>query len=267
MHTGFKDAYRRSIKVDSTSQIVNTYMRDHIFAMKDLTIDIWNHIHQDCPTVDVGNQSTNRQTYLKLQRTIHIRRVSNLSDLEYTANLYDLILPTRAFFLTELKVKNSNVARLLNHQIRVYGALLIPVPKLSGEGFVWHHARCSGSAEFRVQRRNDWVCVRRHAALDRTEPGTLNGRMPGRLNALFKLKHKNGKVYRLAHVTLLQYMLEHVVQGVEGMVRVGLPISAERIVIRIVKIEGIVHLIPLKPEASWVITNTIDLETWNAIYD
>ena len=40
MHKGFKDAYRRSNKVDSTSQIVNTYMRDHTFAMKDLTIDI-----------------------------------------------------------------------------------------------------------------------------------------------------------------------------------------------------------------------------------
>ena len=77
MHKGFKDAYRRSNKVDSTSQIVNTYMRDHTFAMKDLTIDICKRIRQDCATVDVRNQSTNRQTYLKLQEKIYIGRVSN----------------------------------------------------------------------------------------------------------------------------------------------------------------------------------------------
>ena len=117
-----------------------------------------------------------------------------------------------------------------------------------------------------MQSRNDWVWVRRHAASDRAQPGTLNGRMPGRLNALFKLKLKNGEVYHLAHIRLLQCMSGHDVQGLEGMVLVGLPISAEGIVIRIAKIEGMAHLIPLEPGESWLINNRTDLETWNAIY-
>ena len=38
MHKGLKDAYRRSNKVQSTSQIVTNYTRDHTFTMQDLTI-------------------------------------------------------------------------------------------------------------------------------------------------------------------------------------------------------------------------------------
>ena len=183
MHKGFKDDCRRSNEVDSTIQIVNTYMRDHTFAMKDLTIDIWNRVRQDYLTGDVGNKSINRQTYLKLQGKIHIGRVSNLSDLAYAVNLCDFIWAMRAFFSTQLKVKNSDIPRLLNHQISAYGAFLIPVPKLSREGFVWRHARCSGSAEFRWHRRNHRVCVSRHAASYRALPGTLNGYISGRVNA------------------------------------------------------------------------------------
>ena len=56
-------------------------MGDHTFAMKDLTIDIWNRIRQDCATVDLGNTRANRQTYFKSQGKIHIGMVSNLSDL------------------------------------------------------------------------------------------------------------------------------------------------------------------------------------------
>jgi len=42
MHKAFKDAYGRSNKVDSMSQLVTTYTTDHTFAMKDLTIKMWN---------------------------------------------------------------------------------------------------------------------------------------------------------------------------------------------------------------------------------
>ena len=48
---------------------------------------------------------------------------------------------------------------------------------------------------------------------------------------------------------------------------VGLTNSAEGIVIRIAKIEGMAHLIPLETGESWQINNRIDLEIWNAIYD
>jgi len=41
MYKGFKDAYRRSNKVNATRQIITTYTRDNTFAMKDLTISAW----------------------------------------------------------------------------------------------------------------------------------------------------------------------------------------------------------------------------------
>ena len=67
MHKRFKDAYRRSNKVKSTAQIVQTYTRDHTFAMKDMTIATWERI-RECgdPTQGVGNQHTDDQAHLKL---------------------------------------------------------------------------------------------------------------------------------------------------------------------------------------------------------
>ena len=46
MHKRFKDAYRRSNKVNATRQIITTYTRDHTFAMKDLTISAWTRIRE-----------------------------------------------------------------------------------------------------------------------------------------------------------------------------------------------------------------------------
>jgi len=74
---------------------------------------------------------------------------------------------------------------------------------------------------FRGQWRCDWVWVRRHYASDTARPGRFNGRIPARLNGLFKLKSKEGLVYRLANVGLLQYISGNAVQGAEGMLRVG----------------------------------------------
>ncbi|KAF8415915.1 hypothetical protein BGX38DRAFT_1244983, partial [Terfezia claveryi] len=103
------------------------------------------------------------------------------------------------FLTRDVKCTDSDIQRLLEGNIRAY-KLDIPVPKLSGNGFVVHHARCTG--------------------LD-IRPGTLNGRIPGRLNALFKLKSKEGIVYRVANVSLLQCIGGSSVQGAEGMLRVG----------------------------------------------
>jgi len=58
-----------------------------------------------------------------------------------------------------------------------------------------------------------------------------------------------------------------VVQGVEGMLRVGWPPKEEGKVVKIAQIEGMAHLIPLEPGESWLVNNRIDLETWNTIYD
>ena len=108
--------------------------------------------------------------------------------------------------------------------------------------------------------------VRRHPASDTAPAGTLNGRVPGRLDALFKLTSK-GVVYRLAYVTLLNCVGGAALQGAEEMLHVGFTTRGAGVIIPIAKIEGIAHLIPLEPEQSWLVNNRIDIETWNMLYD
>jgi hypothetical protein len=254
MHKRFKDAYRCSNKVESTMQILKTYTRDHTFAMKDMTIATWNRIreHGD-PTQGAGVQ---HMAYLKLQGKID--SVSNLADLEHVANLKSA---TRAFLVRELHT-DPDALGLLERGISVYNTLQIPIPKFSGQGFVLHNAKCT---EFRGKKRNDWVWVRRHVASDAGQH-TLNGCIPGRLNAVFKISGKEGIVYRLAHVTLLQCR-SSAVRGVEGMVQVRMLKTGGDVVVRITSIEGMVHLIPLEPGESCLVNNRIDLETWSTIYD
>ena len=68
--------------------------------------------------------------------------VFNVRDLKHVSSVRDLRLPTRAFFMRELRDTNSDKERLLVHEIGAYSALHIPVPKLSDQGSVLHHARC-----------------------------------------------------------------------------------------------------------------------------
>jgi hypothetical protein len=265
MHKGFKDAYRRSNKVNSTPQIINTYTRDHTLAMKDLTIDVWTQIREQGDlTLDVGKDATEAPVYLKLKGKIEWGLVSSLENLEQVSGLTGLVQATETFLQREDKGKDDG--NRIVQEIRAYRALQIPVPKFSGKGFIMHNARCT--KEFRGKDRQDWVWVRRRGASDQVPAGTLNGRIPGRMNALFKLIRKDGTVYRLAHVDILQCIGGTAAQGAEGMFRVGLPRGgAEGIIVRISQIEGMAHLVPLEPGESWLVNNRIDLETWNINYE
>ena len=269
MHKGFKDAYRRSNKVDSTDQIITTYTRGHTFAMKDLTIAAWNRVRQEQDaSQDVRIQTPEGQTFLKLQGKLSSEIVSNLEELERTMGLPGVKLATMSFLTREFRGTNYDPLRLIDCRIRAYRCLEVPVPKLSGEGFVIHNVRCTGLEGFRGgQRRNDWVWIRKHTASDNARPGTLDGRIVGRLNALFKLTSEGGTVYRLAYVTPVQCIGGTAVQGAEGMLRVRFQRKDEGEVVMIAQIEGMAHLIPLEPGESWLVNNRIDLETWNTIYD
>jgi len=77
MHKAFKDAYCRSNRVDSMSQVVTTYTRDHTFAMKDLTIKMWNRVREE-ETEGVGIPTIRREVYLKLWGKVELETVSNL---------------------------------------------------------------------------------------------------------------------------------------------------------------------------------------------
>ena len=267
MHKGLKDAYRRSNKINSIDQIITTYTRDHTFSMKDLSIKSWTQAREEeNETHGVRKQKQKVQAFLKLEGRLGLETVSNLQELAENIGM-NVKLATRAFLNRELKGMDLDVEWLLDSDIIAYTCLAIPVPKLGGEGFIWHHGRCTRLRGFRGGgERNDWVWIR-HSAADVEWAGTLNGYISGWLNSLFKLTDKQGVVYRLAHVSPLKCIGSTAMHGVEGMVHVGWPNNNEDRVVRIAQIEGMAHLIPLEPEGSWFINNRVDLETWNTIYD
>ena len=83
MYERFKDAYRRSNKVDATPQIITTYTMDHTFAMKDLAIKTWNHVWQETsPSQGLGLQSTKSPVFLKLKGKTRSGIVSNINGSE-----------------------------------------------------------------------------------------------------------------------------------------------------------------------------------------
>ena len=134
---------------------------------------------------------------MKLQGKTNV--VLNLIELENESGVCGLRLATRAFFTGKYKDTNRDIERLLDCEIRAYGTLQVPVPRLSEPGFILHHAICSGKKEFRGSKRNDWVWVRRHLASDTAQAGTLNGRISGRLNVLFKLTSKGIVITQLSY--------------------------------------------------------------------
>jgi len=142
MYKVFKDTYRQSKRVDSMSQVVTTYTRDHTFAMKDLTIKMWNCVREE-ETEGVRMPTIRRDGYLKLRVKVELGTVSNLGDLESAIGSCDLKLAAMVFLTHDMRCTDSNVQSLLESDARAYIGLKIPPPKLSGEGYIIHNARCT----------------------------------------------------------------------------------------------------------------------------
>ena len=148
--------------------------------------------------------------------------------------------------------------------VHLYQTLTLPVPDFQDSNKVTvHHMRATGQERFRNQtERSDWVWVRH--SLNPRAKGTINRRVPARLNAIFKLQNKY-QVWRLAHVTFLTPMNGNLdVQGSEQMSRVRMPSDSSRSghVVRISDILGMIHLIPVD-QYIFFVNDRIDLTTWN----
>ncbi|KAF8432802.1 hypothetical protein BGX38DRAFT_1146329 [Terfezia claveryi] len=136
----------------------------------------------------------------------------------------------------------TDIARLMDALLEAFIILQVAVPTFNDDGHMIHHLHCMGVS------------------------GGLDGKVPARLNALFKLRDIAAKdTYCLAHVSLMTIVGSLTPDGPEGMVRVGLPSTDH--VIRIADIESMAHLIPIHDEELYIVNNRIDLHTWNDIHD
>ena len=129
-----------------------------------------------------------------------------------------------------------------------------------------HPARCTGALDFRNQgSRNDWVWVQ---AGDEEMYGTLRGRLPAKLLALFKTWNPtwDGRVGRLASVQMLNPVSSGCASDVHGLVTVQQREDApEFTIVDVGTILGLAHLIP-EADRRWLGNNWIDLRTFNEIY-
>ena len=77
-----------------------------------------------------------------------------------------------------------------------------------------------------------------------------------------------GELYKLAHVTLLEWVGNAIPHVPEGMSYIESPPMGEgEIVVWIRIIQGAVHLVPLEPNQRWVVNNLVDYHIWNDMND
>lgn len=286
LHKPLKDGYRRSNHINVLPQIVNAYTRAHTFAMREKNIAQWktelDHIPEDVtkvlrPTstsIHIPLGSPPCKIVTKLQGRVNPKNIYNLDTLADQYNLPDLQTLTKRYLIHIYHTSaqpTSDATRFKDAPIEAFHTLQIPVPTFDNDGHILHNVRCTGPELFRKhEKRNDWIFVRHRPASLTAKPGSLDGRVPARLNALFKLRDphtcaETNISYRLAHISLLKIVGSTTPDGPEGMARVGLPLKNQ--VIGISNIEGMAHLIPVEPERVYLVNNRIDLHAWNDIHD
>lgn len=306
-HKPLKDAYRRSNHVEATPQIISRYARDHNFHMHTQNLRSWASALDSMPseikaivgvqadsggnlTADVGNASVGNLTanvenasvenpnadvkkapaapaknYVQLKGRIDMSKIQSVKDLMRTHHLHDLqqLLSVRFRHLPDPD------RQIADSTVECFQSLIIPVPNFQGEEVNSHVARSTGPFLFRNrQPRADWVWVKRREPSDELR-GSLNGKIPAKLNALFKLRTVGHGVHLLAHVSLTEAYAGNRPIGPEGMVRVQL-VTENNILVNIRDITSIAHLVPLEQSTTgmrWLVNNRIDFDTWNDIYD
>ena len=156
----------------------------------------------------------------------------------------------------------SDLLSLRTYHLEAFNTISLPVVDFqNNEKFTEHKMRATGPKSFRNQgSRSDWVWVKVSEKPNAAK--TINGRLPARLNAIFKLKN-HLESWRLAHVTLLHGLNgNYQPQGPEEMTRVCLRTSDDcSRIVRIRDILGMAHLIPIGND-RYIVNDRIDLTTW-----
>src|SRR5258706_5242904 len=215
-HKPLKDAYRRSNHVNAIPQIINTYMQGHAFAMREKNLEQWSQelehipadiqsvIHPTRPGIHLPRGTPPEERTVKLQGRIDTKMTYNLHTLEVHYQISDLQELTM-IFLTQNSYTPSYIYDLKHAPLEAFNTLQVPVPTFDNDGHVLHKLRCTGPDLFRQQeKRHDWVWVRRRQSAANPIPGSLDGRLPAQLNALFELRDiRNNTCLHLAHISFL----------------------------------------------------------------
>jgi len=122
-----------------------------------------------------------------------------------------------------------------------------------------------------ARRDAGWVRIESMRLRPTSVTGCLrgyHGLVTGFLSALFTLRGSNGELYKLAHVTLLEWAGNPTPHGPEGMSEVTECLYAGgQTVVWLRAIERATHVVQQEPERNWIVNNTVDYHMWNEMND
>jgi len=283
-HKALKEAYHRTNHIDCILQIIQGYGRAHSIAVKELEIEAW--------AVEIPDIKERVKGVLRPKQTNNVlivkdgtRMFMTLRGKQSIKEIYNLVHIAEAFMIPDLArhVKHflewnfcqagvdpqSDGERILLHAtVEAYNSLEIPVPDqdvYADNTYKVQHLRAMGRKAWRGgELRRDTVWVRIGAmrlcpaSVGRRSKG-YRGSVIGFLNALFTLLGTNRESFKLAHVTLLDWVGNPMPHGADGMSRVeACTGGGGQSIVWLSAIEGAVHLIPLEPERNWIVNNHVD---------
>jgi len=241
-YKALKDAYRWSNHVDSIPQIIQGYTRSHSFAAKELDMAAW--VRED-PAIQqrLGDVVRPKRKETPLIVPAGTKIYVTLQGKGAVQVVYDLVLVAKEFMIPELgdhivQFFACNVCQaandpeldaeriLLYATVQAYNSPEIPVPDqdvVDNNAYKLQHVQATRGKMWRgKEARRDAVWVRIESM--RLHPTSVmgclreyHGLVIAFLNALFILRGSNGELYKLAHVTLLEWAGNPMPHGSEGM--------------------------------------------------
>jgi len=268
--------WRQSNKNDTARQIVQSYSRQHGIRMRLLNLESLRRCGADLSSDMVEQLDTTSTTTAPdiRRRMLKGRRddVSNMADftrvLGFSIQLIcrGLIrysrhnLPPKRRLPEDREILESLPVELLTQ-------LEIPVLAFQEtEIFDIHRAQYTGALNFRNHgSRNDWVSL---GAGTEDMYGGLQGRLPAKLVALFKIRDYRceDRVRHLAGVQFVSAVNSGRISDVHSLVTVQMKEDTrEFTVVDIGTILGLAHLIP-EGDRRWIVNSCINLRRFNEVY-
>jgi len=270
-HKPLKDTYHRSNHIDSIPQIIDSYTREHNFAVREMNMALWARNDPKLKGVltDVirGHYNTDQfscrngePVWMRLQGKYSSSTIYRLTHVGQEFGIPEVVNDVIEFFANNEYQSSRNPQGdtkycLTDVEVQGFTGVVIPIPDqdvAEQNTYKVQHIRSTGKKSWRGKGgRRDlvWVNIEGMKLDLRTRNGrveSLNGRLPAFLNALFNGRRRDGALYKLAHVSLLQVVGNPTPHGPEGMSVVEEWIGGHKVVL-IRCLEGAAHLVPLEP--------------------
>jgi len=210
---------------------------------------------------------------IRLRSMCSVKKIYYISHIEAEFGILDLVNQVREFLECNVyettNDPQSAAKRIVSDAtVQAYTSLEIPVPSQDidkNNVYQLQQVRTTGGKIWRggeLRRNAVWVWItemKLHAKSKKCNIRGYNGRVIGLLNVVFILRGKSQEIYKLAHITRLNWTGNGKPGRPEGMSFLGKFTGREgQNVVWVQAIEGAAHLILLEPSRNWIVNNWVD---------